>query len=316
MLYVFGKGNANPNNIVTKFGITKLMYGQEMRNAKQVAPHVATAYNQTVELLGIIEALIPSGGSGVVANSFGKEFAMKASDVYNSNGTLYARMSPGIAVNNGNVYVSKPCPGIAARTLEKVMKLNTEGNEESVDIQYDFETDTFKSKIKKKASGADKYDSAEEYFFPNEDVWNDSSKPGISSGVKLIDSILKNPKIGQFLRQAIGNDLTKVPLEFTKTVSSGTHYFILSSSGFITTTTTPPSEEGSDVQLAQFTAGFNGASGIDTSHSKIFGGGGWIVSDGMDDYSIEPGGKIIFTNATSISADSDGTVTIILPTGS
>lgn len=317
MLKVFGKGDANPNNLFSKFGIGNMILGQDIGAAKELVPHTITLYEQTVELMGIIESLVPAGGSGVVPGSFGKEFQMNSQCVVNINGRLYARMAPGICVNGGVMYVSKPSTGPAAKKLGDLLGFNPKGGREMIEFQYNFENDTFKAKVKKMPAGASKYDSPDEFYFPNQLIWEDSDKPGFPSGVKVLEAMFRNRTLGPTMRRAIGNDLTQIPLELMIPVSRGTNYIIMNESGEIVATKSEPDPEGPDVQIAKFNANYGGASGIDMTHEKLFGGGGMIISDGSEDYVAPPGTKLIFKNASSITENAEaGEITIVLPTSS
>ena len=87
----------------------------------------------------------------------------------------YVRLGPGIAYHNNNIVVSRPQTHIAERQIAKILQLDDWYNE-SVSINYFYNTDLFQAKITKK----DINGVPRNYYFVGKEQRGDSSKWGDS----------------------------------------------------------------------------------------------------------------------------------------
>jgi len=132
----------------------------------------------------------------------------------------YARLTPGIACNNGQLVVIRPTTHIAERQLARAFNLEID-EKESVNIAYDYATDTYTAVIVKKDSNGD----SSVHTFNN-------GGPGYDNAPKLLEAIYNDAGFQIAFNDAFAADLTNISLEPLVEISTGdTYYWIIDSDG-------------------------------------------------------------------------------------
>ena len=199
---------------------------------------------------------------GVVKNSLTSEFVFTGdTDVFEiivdtgSGGDSYgyARLKPGIAINNSQIAVNVPQTHIAERQLEDIFSLEHWGVED-VSITYDFTYDKFQARIKRKNING----VVINHDFVNGGTWG-TATDGYSSGLQLLEAIHGDSVFNKQFSNAVGDSLHQIILETQVVVSAGdTIWWKVNSDGnFIGDTVAGDSTE---LELWHFTVSADGDS--------------------------------------------------------
>lgn len=139
----------------------------------------------------------------------------------NTNGDtgykFYARIAPGIAFINGQIVIIRPQTYLAERQITKLLHLeNWHPNPEEVIINYDYTNDKYQARITKRDGNG----TLQTYTFVNGGIWEDFTT-GYDTGIELLADIYNHSVFYTAFHYAVADDLTKITLEPTFELPTG-----------------------------------------------------------------------------------------------
>jgi len=244
---------------------------------------------------------------GVLENSFLSEFKITEDDVVKiiifDKERIFARLPPGIAVFNKNIYMHKPAVVLASKELDTVLEMNRK-EQDSIEIKYSYITDSFKCKISKKF---DPTEPAIVYTYP-EKGWEDDSIVGYTHSAKLLEELYNGKLWKDFFVNKVGSDITKINIEkLVELESNGIYYWVMNNNGDIELTQTL----GTNFLICSFENNNGIISNINNNHHLYQNwGDAQIDENGVVFYESPNGLKFIDDSGSNITMYSDGRVII------
>ena len=293
----------------TKYNMLNNFLNKKYTNFLQIIPdikYLMTSYYETFDFLERISQLKLTH-YGVLENSFLHEFKITPDDlvkvnVYNTD-KIYTRLPPGIVIYKENIYINKPATVLASKQLEDILEIKRE-NQESVEIKYCFETDTFKCRITKKP---DETEPGVSFEYP-EKTWLDESKPGYKNSMEMLAVLFEDEIWKPYFVNKTGNDLTKINIEqFVELTQDGEYFWVMNNDGLLELTQNPTDKF--------FICSFRNTDGIMTdinnNHHLYQRWGMPQLTEDEDLLFESPNGfKFVDANNNTIELKSDGSIVI------